>query len=973
MSSPVDTPVNPFRDPFQISESPDHTPNHQESLHEANGMGSSAETSRPGSAGGKRREKKKVVFTGGVDPAERSSRNSWLAEHPGLDGSVLSPPRITQALESTEASGSSTPTHSRQGSADLMLPDAQSSSKSHLPELSRQQTQELHQAFSDVLDVPRPRPAIRQAPSDHRGSLVDANVDPPDDYDGLLAHRKLRAQDAHERAKKLETEQSQPNSRYNSPEREQRAGRSKVRSQDIPLEDLGHRIDIAESESDDDLEMPKRKKTIKPSTAEAFALVRKHTMGRGVPMSDTPPSPGTHSDAVTPVEEEGDFEFYRPHPKEYRGGVLGSLMKLYEHGRHPHSRSSSAQPLHRRGLSNDLSVATSPTTSPPESGASTPGGSNWFTRKHREHSSSALSKLIGSSASLGSPLVSGLGEQVTQRLKEQAEHEKAHRPGLGRRARSGNALAALNRMSRPRDEEIRITVHIEQYLVRQKYLLKLCRALMLYGAPTHRLEEYMNMSARVLEIQAQFLYIPGSMIMSFDDPETHTTEVKLVRVTQGLDLGKLRDVHEVYKEVVHDRIGVDEATSRLNAVLIKPDKHSKWLRIPVYGLAAASVGPFAFGARLIDLPIAFILGCILGLLQLVVAPRSDLYANVFEIAATVITSFLARAFGSIRYPNSNETIFCFSALAQSSIALILPGYVVLCASLELQSRSIVAGSIRMVYAIIYSLFLGFGITIGTAVYGIMDKNATSATTCDGGIPAPYFFPFVPAFAMTLIIINQAKWKQAPIMLIIAFLGYIVSHYSSARFAGNTQVSSTLGAFAIGCMANTYSRLGSKVENKLLDIWEDTLRHHWKAAKTRLRLRRLLGRTTTTTKPGNALEEGAAHEVESLYVRQTRRVGYGLAAAAMLPAIFVQVPSGLAVSGSLVSGLASANQIAGNATNGTTVVNSTTLTVSAEGLNSIAFNVSYSVVQVAIGITVGLFLSAVVVYPMGKRRSGLFSF
>ncbi|KAK0899306.1 hypothetical protein LTR02_009706, partial [Friedmanniomyces endolithicus] len=94
--------------------------------------------------------------------------------------------------------------------------------------------------------------------------------------------------------------------------------------------------------------------------------------------------------------------------------------------------------------------------------------------------------------------------------------------------------------------------------------------------------------------------------------------------------------------------------------------------------------------------------------------------------------------------------------------------------------------------------------------------------------------------------------------------------------------------------------------------------------------------------------------------------YGLAAAAMLPAIFVQVPSGLAVSGSLVSGLASANQIAGNATNGTTVVNSTTLTVSAEGLNSIAFNV-------AIGITVGLFLSAVVVYPMGKRRSGLFSF
>lgn len=43
------------------------------------------------------------------------------------------------------------------------------------------------------------------------------------------------------------------------------------------------------------------------------------------------------------------------------------------------------------------------------------------------------------------------------------------------------------------------------------------------------------------------------------------------------------------------------------------------------------------------------------------------------------------------------------------------------------------------------------------------------------------------------------------------------------------------------------------------------------------------------------------------------------------------------------------------------------------LNSIVFNVGYSMIQVAIGITVGLFLSALIVYPFGKRRSGLFSF
>ncbi|KAK5124619.1 hypothetical protein LTR85_001332 [Meristemomyces frigidus] len=941
----------------------------QDPSQDPSGVVSSADASRPGSAGGRRREKKRVGFTGGMDSAERSPRLSWGGGRPG---SFASPPNIgvTPPLDSQDASGATTPNHSRHGSGDLMLP--QSSSKSHLPELSPQQTQEIHNAFNQSLPIPRPRPAIRRTTSDQsvKADLMDAAIDEPVG-DPERVRRQAKAQEAYERGKRLETNErirSEPNSRYTSPERPSRASRPRVRVGDIPLEDLSYNKDGADSDSDDGMQMPRADRSDKRAfTAEAHKLVRKHTAHSGAFHDSTPP-PEPLSGAVTPTEERAFVEEYIKQPEQYRGGILGSLLKLYGQQSHPgggHSRSSSATRVHSSG---DLSTATTPTHSPPDSGTVTPNGTNWFGRKHKNHSTSSLAHLIGSSASLGSPVISGLGEQVTARLKEQREQEKLQRPGLGKRARSGNAMAALNRISRPRlEDEIRITVHIAETIQRQRYLMKLCKALMQYGAPTHRLEEYMNMSARVLEIQAQFLYIPGSMIMSFDDPSTHTTEVKLVRIAQGLDLGKLRDVHEVYKDVVHDRVGVEEATARLKEVTEKRDKHGRWLRVPVYGLAAVCVGPFAFSARLIDLPIAFLLGCILGILQLIVAPRSDLYANVFEIAATVITSFLARAFGSIPDGNGGR-IFCFSALAQSSIALILPGYIVLCASLELQSRSIVAGSIRMVYAIIYSLFLGFGITIGTAIYGIMDDNATSATTCKDPLAEPYFFPFVPGFAMCLIIINQAKWKQAPVMLVIAFVGYLVSYFSSKRFAGNTQVSSTLGALAIGVMANTYSRVGSKLENKLLDVWEDSLRHYWKSFK-----RRVLRIKAKAKRSAKSLEEGTAHDGESLYVRQTRRVGYGLAAAAMLPAIFVQVPSGLAVSGSLVSGIASADQIAGNATNGTTVVNSTTITLTADGLNSIAFNVGYSVIQVAIGITVGLFLSAIVVYPLGKRRSGLFSF
>lgn len=180
------------------------------------------------------------------------------------------------------------------------------------------------------------------------------------------------------------------------------------------------------------------------------------------------------------------------------------------------------------------------------------------------------------------------------------------------------------------------------------------------------------MSSRVLEIHGQFLYIPGCMVVSFGDQSTHTSEMHIVRSPQGVDLNKLDDTHLVYKEVVHDIISVEEATARLDSIMERKLIYHPWALVPVYGIASAVVGPFGFKARLIDMPVLFFMGCLLGFLQLIVAPRSDLYANVFEISAAIMTSFLARAFGSIK----GGGMFCFSALAQASIALILPGYII---------------------------------------------------------------------------------------------------------------------------------------------------------------------------------------------------------------------------------------------------------------------------------------------------------
>ncbi|KAK4658870.1 hypothetical protein QC762_105360 [Podospora pseudocomata] len=711
---------------------------------------------------------------------------------------------------------------------------------------------------------------------------------------------------------------------------------------------------------------------------EADRLIRTHTRRKSPLMHSFTPRSGT----ATPVDHDVE---YIPRPDKYKGGILGTLLKLY--GTDEKNGSASASTSTADLLIPSLPSTPSrtpnrtPSSTPPTSRPTTPDPDKGRRSKKRQ-STSTLAGLMESSFMIAAP---GTNKDIQNAVSEKIKLEKERYKKTAK--------------SKKKVDEYKIKIHIAEIINRHRYLIKLCNALMIYGAPTHRLEAYMAMSARVLGIEGQFLYLPGIMLISFDDSQTHTTEVKIIKANQGLDFGRLRDVHEIYKEVVHDRIGVDEATTRLDEVNKRNEKFPIWFRILLSGVASAAVAPFGFEGRYIDLPICFILGCVVGFLQLYLAPSNELYANVFEITAAILTSCLARAFGSIR----GGTLFCFSSLAQASIALILPGYMILCASLELQNHQMISGSVRMVYALIYTLFLGYGITIGSVIYGYMDENASSAIHCSVGEewylqrPSPdYYVLFVIPFTLCLCAINQAKWKQTPVQVIISVAGYLVNNYSSRFFKGNSVVSSSLGALTIGVLANLYSRLGRYFENYMLDVWERTIQPRWNRFRRRVKrgpypspyYQSSTAMDSDESDPKAAAEREKERDLENGpptlstegitagITKHARKVGYGLAAAAMLPAIFVQVPGGLAVNGSLLSGVASANQIVRNETilaNGTVVNGTFTTTEEVADLNSTAFNVLFSVIQVAINISVGLSLSALLVYPFGKRRSGLFSF
>ena len=467
----------------------------------------------------------------------------------------------------------------------------------------------------------------------------------------------------------------------------------------------------------------------------------------------------------------------------------------------------------------------------------------------------------------------------------------------------------------------------------QIYILRVCRALMMYGAPTHRLENYMQRSAEALQLSLQAFYLPSCMIISFDEsgPSQRSIDVQIITCLQSLNLGKLRDVHHIYKDMIHRRTDAKEATNQLDDIIIRQGEHPRWLRVVMYGLASACIGPVSYNARPVDLPLIFLLGSIVGLLDLVVTEKSVLYGYVFEMTSAILTSFVARALGSFQWGKDNHS-FCFSAIAQASLVLILPGFIVTNSALELQSRMMISGAVRLVYAIIYTLFLAFGFIVGISVYGamgmlnqlaasqakaetrlrhlltfyleILDSDATSSTTCADPWPFWWQVTFVIPFTFCYVIVNQAKWRQIPATLVVTLAGWLVNHFSAERFTTIASLPNALGALTIGLLSNLYSRLG-----------------------------------------------------------------YGLALEVMHPAIFILVPGSFAASGSLIDGLQSANALTRQSNNGTD-----SGTFDASGRTS-ALYAGYAMVEIAIGITAGLSVSALLIYPFRKNHGagGLFAY
>ena len=323
------------------------------------------------------------------------------------------------------------------------------------------------------------------------------------------------------------------------------------------------------------------------------------------------------------------------------------------------------------------------------------------------------------------------------------------------------------------------------------FVLALARALHRFGTPAHRLEEALTKVCRSLGLEAEVFTTPTAIILSFGP--LHELRTRLMRVEGGeLDMGKLAQIDALGDRVIAHQIAAEDASRELAAILAAPRQFGRALSMIVHGVTAAALAVF-FGGTLQDVVLAGGIGLALGLLAQLIARSTD-QTRVFELVGSALAAFAAGVASSWSHRVSP------SLVTLAALVILLPGMSLTVAMTELATRNLIAGTARLMSALIVLLELVIGVAIG-------DRLAQSLVHVSTGLPLPLpeYANWIALVASSLgvSVLVQAQPRAFGWILGACVVGYVGSRYGTAWLG--PQMGVLVGAFALGVLSNLYAR------------------------------------------------------------------------------------------------------------------------------------------------------------------------
>lgn len=317
-------------------------------------------------------------------------------------------------------------------------------------------------------------------------------------------------------------------------------------------------------------------------------------------------------------------------------------------------------------------------------------------------------------------------------------------------------------------------------------IVKVAKGLHAYGISTHRLERAVNRLIECLGLEGQFFALPTSIFFSFGEP--HRSRTILMRVEPGeVNVGKLADLYELTNDIVDGDVSPEEGLTRVDEIRDAPPNYSKVLTCMAFGVVSATSCSF-LGGGWREIAVAGTIGIVVGLLG-ILCSLSERTGRIFIPLGAAVASALAVVAANRFVP----TTLYITTLA--GLIVLLPGLTLTTAMSELANRQLMAGTARMISALLMFFVIVFGVAFGAQIGRVLPNVVGEAVTVPLGWWAPWAALLVAPFAFA-VLFNARKRDIGWVVLgcVASFIG--------ARLGGawlGWEFSPFLGAMC-GCIA-----------------------------------------------------------------------------------------------------------------------------------------------------------------------------
>ncbi|KAI9312346.1 hypothetical protein BX666DRAFT_824367 [Dichotomocladium elegans] len=295
----------------------------------------------------------------------------------------------------------------------------------------------------------------------------------------------------------------------------------------------------------------------------------------------------------------------------------------------------------------------------------------------------------------------------------------------------------------------------------------------------------------MLDMNATFSIVPDLVIVSLAHPDNPgRSETLTVKSGLTFDIGKLVRVTKTMNALYGGELNARSCLATLQEIAELPPTCGSWGLCFAFSSIGFTATTSMFEGTWIDATMAAALGLLVSLL-FIASLKFHAYGPVFEISACILVGLAGRIFHSYT---------CYIKVALSPILILLPGYGMTMAVMEISAHQVTTGSIRLIYAIIYAFMLAYGLQIGSSAYIAINPDIADDGYCGAPVSPWFYLLLFPIMSVSIGIAYGSARRQWASQTCCAAIGFCVLYFLG-RIVTDPQILSTIAAFAMGLYAN----------------------------------------------------------------------------------------------------------------------------------------------------------------------------